>query len=132
MGNDVGALLKWTLKIYGLIGVIYGAVFLLFPEGYLTFSGADPAPAYVYLRWPGGTLVAFGLSCLLVSKNPARQGLFVTTAGMYSSLLGLALLYSLLAGEYTSHLRSMIIPIVINLVAAAFIWIGRSQNKEVL
>ena len=132
MRNEVGSLLKWSLKIYGLIGVIYGLVFLLFPAGYIAFSGADPSPAYVYLRWPGGTLVAFGLGSILLSKNPARQGLFVTTAGMYSSLLGLALLYSLVAGEYTSHTRSMVIPIVINLVAAAFIWIGRSHNKEVL
>ena len=131
MGNEVNSLLKWALKIYGVIGVIYGAVFLLFPAGYIAFSGADPI-AYVYLRWPGGALVAFGLGCILLSKNPARQGLFVTTVGMYSSLLGLALLYSLLAGEYTAHLRSVIIPIVINLVAAAFIWFGRSQNKEVL
>ena len=61
MRNEAGALLKWSLKIYGIIGVIYGAAFLLFPAGYVAFSGADPAPAFVYLRWPGGTLVALGL-----------------------------------------------------------------------
>ena len=131
MGNETGSLLKWALKIYGIIGLIYGLVFLLIPGGYLAFSGADPI-AYVYLRWPGGTLVALGLGTIMLSKNPARQGIYVTTVAMYSSLLGLALLYSLLAGEYTSRTTSMLIPIVINLVAATCIWIGRSQNKEVL
>jgi hypothetical protein len=131
MGNEVGSLLKWSLRIYGTIGVIYGLIFLLFPAGFVAFSGSEPV-AFSWVRWPGGALVGFGLGCALLSRNPSKQGLFVTTAGIFSSLVGLALLYNIVAGEYTSRFSSVLVPAVINLGAAILIWIGRAQNKDKL
>jgi len=131
MGNEVGSLLKWTLRIYGFIGVFYGLFFLLFPAGFMAFSGSEPV-AFSWVRWPGGALVGFGLGCMLLSRNPAKQGLFVTTAGIFSSLIGLALLYNILAGEYTARFSSVLVPATINIVAAVLIWFGRFQSKDAL
>jgi len=124
-------ILKWSLRIYGIIAVIYGLVFLLFPGGYIAFSGADPV-AFGWLRWPGGTLLGLGVGTVLLSRDPSRQSLFVTTVAMVASLIGLALLYTLIAGEYTLRVQSLVIPIVLNLTAAGMLWWSRSRNKEAL
>ena len=131
MGNETGSLLKWTLRIYGIIAIIYGAVFLFFPGEYISFSGADPV-VYGLFRWPGGMLIGFGLGVFLLSRNPAKQGLFVTTAAMVASLIGLALFYTIFAGEYTQRVSGIFVGASINLVAGALLWFSRMQNKDAL
>jgi len=131
MAGEASALLKWTLKIYGTIGVVYGAVFFFVPGAYIAFSGADPV-AYGWMRWPGGMLMAYGLGIVLISRKSEGQGLFVATAARAATLMGLALLYTMIAGEYTSRLSSVIVAMAINLVGAACLWYGRAQSREAL
>lgn len=131
MTEEAGSLLKWSLRIYGIMGMIYGVVFLFFPGGYIAFSGSEPV-AYVWMRWPGGMLIAYGMGIFLLSRRPAGQGLFVTTAASAASLMALALGYSMLVGEYTSRFSSILVATTINVVAAAFLWYAKGQSKEIL
>ncbi len=131
MGNEIGSLLKWTLRVYAIIGIVYGAIFLLIPGQYIAFSGAEPV-AFGWLRWPGGMLAGFAFGVLLLSRNPFKQGLFVTTTALIASMIGLSLLYTMITGEYTMRFSSILVAATINLVCGTLMWVGLSQNREAL
>ena len=89
-------LLKITILAFGIISLIYGFLFMIVPAWYVDLMGASPVPL-VYIRWPGGVLIALGFGAFKYYKNPARGEVFAFTIASATMLGGLSLLYSLIS-----------------------------------
>ena len=122
-------LLKITFVIFGVVALVYGVLFLLFPDVMVNASGSEPVPPG-WLRWSGGILIALGIGSLSALKNPSKQETFVLALALATLLCGLALLYALLF-ESATEAWFTIIPVVINLVVSILFWIGWNQLKTV-
>jgi hypothetical protein len=124
-------MLKVVLVIYAVVVLVYGLSFLFIPGVLSDMAGGDPVD-YGWLRWPGGVLIALGISALVVMRRPAKQGVFVTTIALACSLAGLALLYSWIVNEYGGATWFIAVPAVIILVLAVLLWWGRVQARKIL
>ena len=71
-------LLKIVILAFGIISLIYGFLFMIVPGWYTNLMGASPVPL-VYIRWPGGVLIALGLGACKYYKNPAKGEVFAFT-----------------------------------------------------
>ena len=115
-------LLKITLVVYGVVGIIYGVLFLIVPQLLVNASGSEPVPSG-WLRWSGGILVALGVGSFLALKNLTNQETLVLTFALVTLLCGLALLYSLIF-ENVTNAWFTIIPVVLNLLISVFFWLS--------
>lgn len=125
-------LLRITLVIFIVIALLYGFVYLVIPQVEVKASGSDPVPSG-WLRWSGGILIALGIGAVMVLRNPAGQGIFITTMALGTLLCGLALLYTVLF-EFTGagNIMHTLIPAIVNLILSALFWISLKQAKELL
>jgi hypothetical protein len=124
-------MLKVILVIYAIVVLVFGLSFFFIPGLYVDMAGANPVD-YGWLRWPGGVLIALGIGALVVMRKPAKQGVFVTTIALGTSLAGLGLLYSWIAHEYSGNPGSIAVPTVILLILAVLLWWSRAQAKKIL
>jgi hypothetical protein len=132
MAKQQGAtMLKVVLVIYAIVMLVYGLSFLFIPGLYVGMAGANPVD-YGWLRWPGGVLIALGIGALLVMRKPAKQGVFVTTIALGTSLAALGLLYPWIAHEYTGNPGSIAVPTIILLILAVLLWWSRMQARKML
>ena len=132
MAEKQGAtMLKVALVIYAVVVLVFGLIFLFIPSLYVDMAGANPVD-YGWLRWSGGAIIAFGIGALLVLRNLAKQGVFVTTIALAISLSGLAMLYSWIMTEYSGNTGSIAVPTVILLVLAVLLWWSRVQARKIL
>jgi hypothetical protein len=108
-----------------VVSVIYGMLFLSVPEWQFELSqdpGAPGNPGWV--RWSGASLIGMALAALLAADQPDRQRPLVVGLGFAYLLVALALLYSIVAGEYRGVQWFVWLPIVINLsIFAAIVWL---------
>lgn len=126
--NDSTGMLKVVLVILGIVQLVYGIGFLLFPGLLVTMSGG-PAPEYSWLRWSGGILLALAYGTFRVFRNPTKQEVYVTTMVLVGLLTAVGLLISLIAGEYSGATWFIVVPMVITFALAVFLWWGRHQAK---
>ena len=132
MAKQKGAtMLKVMLVIYAIVVLVYGLSFLFIPGVLTDMAGGNPVDDS-WLRWSGGVLVALGIGALLVLRNLAKQGVFVTTLALTCSLAGLALLYSWIVQEYTGATWFISVPTIIILALAVLLWWSRAQAKKIL
>ena len=124
-------MLKVVLVIYAVVVLVYGLSFFFIPGVLTDMAGGDPVD-YGWLRWPGATLIALGIGALLVMRRPAKQGIFVTTLALGSSLSGLAMLYSWIMTEYSGATWFIAVPTVIVLILAVLFWWSRVQARKIL
>ena len=78
MAEKKNQLLKISLVLSAIILLGYGVNFLFFPGVQIKMSGGEPIP-YFWINWFGGVMLALGIGCILVIRNPVKQGIFVTT-----------------------------------------------------
>ena len=132
MAKQQGAtMLKVALVIYAIVVLVYGLSFFFIPGLYVDMAGANPVDNS-WLRWAGGVLIALGIGALVVMRKPAKQGVFVTTIALGTSLAGLALLYSWIAHEYSGATSFIAVPTIIILALAVLLWWSRAQAKKIL
>jgi hypothetical protein len=132
MAKQQGAtMLKVVLVIYAIVVLVFGLSFFFIPGLYVDMAGANPVD-YGWLRWPGGVLIALGIGALVVMRKPAKQGVFVTTIALGTSLAGLGLLYSWIAHEYSGNPGSIAVPTVILLILAVLLWWSRIRARTIL
>ena len=132
MAKQQGAtMLKVALVIYAIVVLVYGLSFFFIPGLYADMAGGDPVDNS-WLRWSGGVLLALGIGALVVMRKPAKQGVFVTTIALGTSLAGLALLYSWIAHEYSGATSFIAVPTIIILALAVLLWWSRAQAKKIL
>ena len=125
-------LLKVSLVIFTLIALVYGFIYLFFPQIDVKASGGNPVPSG-WLRWFGGILLALGVGAIMIIRNPKKQGIFVTTIALGTLLCGLALLYSgVFEPEGIGNVWHTLIPGIINVFLSILFWIGMKQSKEIL
>ncbi|HLC42373.1 MAG TPA: hypothetical protein VJO34_12235 [Methylomirabilota bacterium] len=91
-----------VVLVFGAIALVYGAVFFLLPAWYLNLIGASPVPL-AHIRWPGGVLIALAYGAWRFYRDPAGGQIYIATIAVAPLLGGLALLYSLVRGEYEGN-----------------------------
>jgi len=129
--NNGTKTLKVVLVIYAIVSLVYGLCYLLIPGVLVAMSGGTPVDLG-WLRWPGGILIAFGIGALLVRRDPAKQGVFVTTISLGTLLAGLTLLYSWIVHEYSGATWFVALPAIIVLILSALLWWSRQKAKGIL
>ena len=126
------SLLKVSLIIFAIVSLVYGFVYLFFPQMNVEASGGDPV-ASGWIRWMGGILIALGIGAIMIFRNPNKQGIFITTIALGTLLCGLALLYSgLFEPEGIGNVWHTLIPGIINVLLSILFWISLKQSKEIL
>jgi len=129
--NNGTKTLKVVLMIYAIVVLVYGLGFFLIPGVLVKISGASPVDLG-WLRWPGGILISLGIGALLALRDPAKQGVFVTTISLGTLLSGLGLLYSWIVHEYSAATWFIALPTIIVLVVSALLWWSRQKAKGIL
>ena len=123
-------LLNLAMIIYIIIALVYGILYLLAPQVLVEAQGGEPV-ASGWLRWTGGVLIALGVGAILVYRNPVKQDAFVITITLGCLLTGLALLYALLF-ELSGNAWFTALPMIILLILAVLLWLGRKQATDIL
>ena len=131
MNQNATGLLKAGLIISIIINGVYGVIFILIPTQFVAFSGGNPVDAG-WVRWPGGTLIAWALVYYLVLRAPSKQGIVVIAGALAYLLVGLALLYSWSAGETSVDPVNVIFPGVLDLAMAVLLYLGWKSSRDLL
>jgi hypothetical protein len=129
--NNKTALLKVALMILAIVSIIYGLLFFIIPGVMVNLTGGN-AVDLVWLRWPGGLLIALGIGNIMVFRRPEKQDVWVLVSALGTLLAGLAMIYSLIFNETSGNKVNLVISIVIHLVVSCLLWIGRQQAKDIL
>ena len=123
--------LKTALLIYAVVCLVYGIGYLFFPGFLVKLSGGEPV-FHGWLRWSGGTLIAFGIGAIMVFQKPKNQGIFVITIAIGTLLAGLALLYGWITLEEGANIWFTALPAIVVLVLSGLLWWSRQQAKDIL
>ena len=124
-------LLKTALLFYAIVCLVYGIGYLFFPDFLVKLSGGEPV-FHGWLRWSGGTLIAFGIGAIMVFQKPKNQGIFVTTIAIGTLLAGLALLYGWIKSEEGANVWFTALPTIVVLGLSCLLWWSRQQAKDIL
>ena len=125
-------LLKITLIIFAVITLVYGFSYLFFPQMHVELEGSGPVRSG-WLRWSGGVLFTLGIGAIMVYRNPAKQGIFITVIALATLIVGLATLHSgFIEDEGLGKLGYTLAPAIINLILSALLWISLRKAKEIL
>ena len=123
-------LLKITLILFAVLTLMYGLVYLFFPETYVKFVGSDPIPS-AWIRWIGGILIGLGIGAIMVFRKPRNQGIFVKTMAIGTLIDALAQMYSTFF-ESVSNIWFDLIPELVLLTISVLFWISLKQAKAIL
>ncbi len=121
-------LVKIVILVFGVISLVYGFFFMVVPGWYLNTIGASPVPL-VHIRWPGGVLIALAFGAWKYYKNPAGGQVFALTIMVAPLLGGLALLYSLVTGEYNGNAVFYAFPGVVGPIISVLVMWGYYKAK---
>ena len=132
MSEKKNLLLKISLVLIALITLVYGVIYLFFPEVEIKATGAEPInPGWI--RWFGGILLALGICSIMIFRNPVKQGIFVTSIAIGTAIVGLTLFYSVIfETENNAHMLNALIPAIVNSIISILFWISLRQSKEIL
>jgi hypothetical protein len=112
-----------ALRAAAIVGVIYGIGFFLMPSTMLQLSGDPGAPTNSgWVRWAGGFVLGIAFGPWLASEGWVKEQPFVAGLAVAYTLSGLALLYSVVSGEYAGAAWFIWMPIVILAVLAPIMW----------
>jgi hypothetical protein len=112
-----------ALRAAAIVGVIYGFGFLLMPSAVLQLSGDPGVPANPgWVRWAGGFVLGIALGPWLASEGWVKEQPFIAGLAAAYTLSCLALLYSVVSGEYAGAAWFIRMPIVILGVLAPIMW----------
>jgi hypothetical protein len=124
------------LKVVVMISVVaymfYGVSFLFFPGMLAAMSGSPEPLGLSWVRWSGGPLLALAVGSIFVYRNPAKQGIFVTTSMLSGLFVGLGLLYSKFFDHSTSFTWFHMTPCVVNFGIFALLLWARQGAKDIL
>ena len=95
MAEKKNQLLKVSLVLFAILTLVYGIIYLIFPEFYVKSSGSDPIPSS-WIRWTGGILIPLGIGSIMVLQKPEKQGILVAIFALGNLMVALINLYSLL------------------------------------
>ncbi len=132
MAEKKNQLLKITLVISAIVTLGYGVIYLFFPEFQIKMGGGEPIPAG-WIRWFGGLMIPLGIGCIMMYRNPVKQGIFVTTLCIGSLLVGLASFYELIfQWDSAYNLMTTLLPGIVLTIISILFYISLRQSKEIL
>jgi hypothetical protein len=106
-----------------IVGAVYGLGFLLWPQLMFSLSQDPGVPANPgWLRWAGGFVLGTAVAAALAASNPENQKALVVGFGTSFTLVALALVYSMVVGEYHGALWFTWLSVVITAALAAAMW----------
>ena len=112
-----------ALRAAAIVGVIYGIGFLLMPYFMLQLSGDPGAPTNSgWVRWAGGFVLGIAIGPWLASEGWVKEQPSIAGLAAAYTLSGLALLYSVVSGEYAGAAWFIWMPIAILAVLASTMW----------
>jgi len=110
----------------------YGVNYLFFPENQIKMTGGEPIP-WFWINWIGGVLLALVVGCIMVYKNPVKQGIFVTTVCIGAIVTALALFHQVIFfWDDSYNMLNTLIPAIVLTVMAILLSLSLRQSKELL
>ena len=132
MAEKKNQLLKISLVLSAIILLGYGVEYLFFPGIQIKMTGGEPIP-WFWINWIGGVMLALGVGCILVYRNPVKQGIFVTTVCIGAIVTALALFHQVIFFWNDSYnMLNTLIPAIVLTVTAILLWLSLRQSKEIL
>ena len=132
MAEKKNQLLKISLVLSAIILLVYGVEYLFFPEVQIKMTGGEPIP-WFWINWFGGVMIALGVGCILVIRNPVKQGIFVTTIFMAAIVTALALYHQVIfSWDNSYNMLNTLIPAIILTINSILLWLSLRQSKEIL
>jgi hypothetical protein len=114
---------NWALRAAAIVGVMYGIGFLLMPSAMFQLSGDPGVPTNPgWVRWAGGFVLGIAIGPWLASEGWMKEQPFIAGLAVAYTLSGLALLYSVLSGEYAGAAWFIWMPIVLLAALAPIMW----------
>ena len=121
---------NFAMRAAAIVGVIYGFGFLLMPSSLFQLSGDPGAPSNPgWVRWAGGFVLGIAIGPWLASEGWVREHPFIAGLAAAYTLSGLALLYSVVSGEYAGAPWFIWMPIVILAMLAPIMWWLATRNR---
>src|SRR5512132_2769439 len=109
--------------VVAVLMAIYGLGLLLYPQAMFTLSGDPGVPANPgWVRWAGGFVLGIAIGPWLASEGWVKEQPFIAGIAAAFTLSGLALLYSVVSGEYAGAAWFIWMPIVLLAVLAPAMW----------
>lgn len=122
-------LAQTILYIAAVVDLVYGVLFLLFPQVLFSLSQDPGVPADPgWVRWSGGLLIGVGVAAWLATEDPETEKSLVVGLTVATVLIVLSLLYTLFLGGYAGVQWFLWLPIALNAVlAVALGWVASKQ-----
>ena len=126
------SLVKLLLIVIGVVALVLGVVFLLFPGWFVTFSGSEPMNVG-WLRTIGGGMVALqGFGLLIASVRRRDTNPILAVAAVASLLQSIGLWIAVFSDGYTAEKSwTTIVPGILATVASVLLvaaWLSRRRS----
>ena len=132
MAEKKNQLLKISLVFSAIILLGYGVEYLFFPGVQIKSTGGEPIQ-WFWINWFGAVLIPLGIGCILVVRNPVKQGNFVTTICMCSIVTALALFHQVIFfWDDSYNMLNTLIPAIVLAIMGILLWLSIRRSKEIL
>jgi hypothetical protein len=86
-----------------------------------------------WINWFGAVMIPMGIGCILAIRNPVKQGIFVTTICLASTVTALALFHQVIfVWDESYNMLNTLIPAIVLAVMAVLLWLSLKQSKDIL
>lgn len=132
--RDPASTLTSSMVVYIAINLVYGLPLAAAPQWFFDVIGTPSriADDLGGLRWLGASLLAWGVSGVIVLLRPGGRSTFVTAGALQLSAAAVALLYSWSVGEYEWSTLFHVITTLIVLGGAVYLGFARLAGRKVL
>lgn len=132
--RDPAATLNTSMIIYIVINLLFGTPLALAPTWFFDFVGMAPRTAADLggIRWLGASLLAWGISGIVVWMRPEGRSTFVTAGALQLAAAAVALLYTWSVGEYGWSTWFQVVATLIVLAGAVYLGFARLAGRKVL
>lgn len=122
------------MVVYIAINLVFGLPLAAAPQWFFDLVGMQGRVADDLggLRWLGASLVAWGVSGVIVLLRPGGRSTFVTAGALQLSAAAVALLYSWSVGEYEWSTWFHVLLTLIVLGGAVYLGFARMAGRKVL
>ena len=132
MSEKKNQLLKISLLLSAIILLGYGVQYLFFPGVQMKMMGGEPIP-YGWINWFGAVMIPLGIGCILVIRNPVKQGIYVTTICLAAFVTALTLYHQVLfVWDDSYNMLNTLIPAILLTVMALLLGLSLRKSKNIL
>lgn len=132
--RDPASTLTSSMVVYIAINLVFGLPLAAAPQWFFDAIGMQGRVADDLggLRWLGASLVAWGVSGVIVLLRPGGRSTFVTAGALQLSAAAVALLYSWSVREYEWSTWFHVVLTLVVLAGAVYLGFARLAGRKVL